>query len=192
MGTDVYAGVDYEKILRLAEQEHDVILWDGGNNDLPFIKPDVHITVVDPLRAGHEIDLLLPWPGELPHVQMFLVINKIDSATPEAVAAVRDSAWRLNPKAVIIEAASPCEVTLPNGMTTLQGQRTLVVEDGPTLTHGEMSYGAGVVTARKLGAELIDPRTFAVGTVFARRTRSTLILVHCSRPWVMARIRRES
>lgn len=163
MGTALYAGVDYERILQRAEADHDVIVWDGGNNDLPFIQPDIHIVVADPLRAGHEIDY---YPGQVNLRRAdVIVVNKIDSATREAVIAVRKSASRLNSAAVVIEAASPYQMRLPDGMTSLRGKRVLVVEDGPTLTHGEMSYGAGVVAAQKQGANLIDPRSFAVGTI---------------------------
>ena len=165
LGNDVYAGVDYERILRMAEREHDVILWDGGNNDLPFIRPDVHITVVDPLRSGNEIDY---YPGQVNLRRAdVVVINKIDSATPDEVVAVRETTRRLNPNATVVEAASPFELTYPQGLSSLNGLKVLVVEDGPTLTHGEMPYGAGVVVARKLGALLIDPRPFAVGTIQA-------------------------
>ncbi len=160
-GNVVYAGVDYEKIIREAEKEADVILWDGGNNDLPFYKPDLHIVVVDPHRPYHEITY---HPGES-NVRLadVIVINKIDTAYPEDVEAVRENVRSVNPKAKIIEAASPISVDSPD---KIFGKKVLVVEDGPTLTHGEMSYGAGVVAAEKYGAvELIDPREYAVGSI---------------------------
>jgi len=159
--TVVYAGVDYEQILRRAEQEADVVIWDGGNNDLPFYVPDLHIVVCDPLRPGHELNY---HPGEA-NLRMAdaAVINKVDSAEPGAVAEVRENIRRLNPGATIVEADSPITVEDEAG---IRGKRVLVVEDGPTLTHGEMSYGAGVVAARRAGAaELVDPRPFAVGTI---------------------------
>jgi len=160
-GSIVYAGVDYERILRDGEREADVILWDGGNNDLPFFVPDVHITVCDPLRAGHEIGY---HPGEanlrLAHA---VVINKIDSASPEQIARVLDSIHWANPRAMRIEAASPITVDHPEW---IRDRRVLVIEDGPTCTHGEMGYGAGVVAARKFGAaDIVDPRPWAVGSM---------------------------
>jgi predicted GTPase len=160
-GTIVYCGVDYEEILERAEKEADVLLWDGGNNDLPFLRPDVHITVVDPLRAGHERRY---HPGEA-NVRMAhaVVINKIDSATPEHIAAVEQSVHELNPTATIVHARSPIHV---EDGEELAGKRILVVEDGPTLTHGEMLFGAGVVAAQRAGAaEIIDPRPYATGTI---------------------------
>ena len=159
-GSIVYAGIDYGEILRQAEQDVDVVIWDGGNNDLPFYAPDVHITVADPLRLGHETGY---HPGEA-NLRMadVVVINKVDSAEPEAVATLRATISSTNPKAEIVEARSP--ITVEEG-TTLAGKRVLVVEDGPTLTHGEMGYGAGVVAARKAGAELVDPRPWAVGSI---------------------------
>ena len=166
MGSTVYAGIDYERILRRAEKDHEVIVWDGGNNDLPFYRPDLHLVVVDPLRPGHEVRY---HPGET-NVRMahVVVINKVDSALPADVIEVRDRVRALNPSASIVEATSP--ISLSNGHV-LAGRRVLVVEDGPTLTHGEMSFGAGVVIARQQGAELVDPRPYAVGTIaqtFAR------------------------
>ncbi|MCD6086361.1 MAG: GTPase [Candidatus Hydrothermae bacterium] len=160
-GNVVYAGVDYGKILAEAEKEADVILWDGGNNDLPFYRPDLHIVVADPLRPYHEVSY---HPGEA-NLRMadVVVINKIDSAYPEDVQIVRDNIVESNPKAIIIEAASP--IVVDDG-SKIRGKRVLVVEDGPTLTHGEMSFGAGVVAAQKYGAaELVDPRENAVGTI---------------------------
>jgi predicted GTPase len=160
-GSIVYAGVDYERILRDGEREADVILWDGGNNDLPFFVPDVHITVCDPLRAGHEIRY---HPGEA-NLRMAhaVVINKIDSASPEQIARVMDSIHWANPSVLRIEAASPISVDTPE---LIRGHRVLVIEDGPTCTHGEMGYGAGVVAARKYGAaDIVDPRPWAVGSI---------------------------
>jgi len=160
-GVVVFAGVDYEKILREAEKEADIILWDGGNNDLPFYASDYHIVVADPHRPGHESNY---HPGEA-NVRLAdaLVINKVDTANPEAVLAVRDSLHTLNPKADIVEAASPIFVDNPDA---IRGKRVLIVEDGPTLTHGEMAYGAGVVAAKRFGAaEMIDPRPYAVGSI---------------------------
>jgi predicted GTPase len=160
-GVLVFAGVDYEKILRMAEQEVDVVLWDGGNNDLPFYRSDLHIVVVDPHRPGHE---LAYHPGEA-NVRRadVLVINKVDTATAEGVLEVRNNLARLNPKATVVEAASPIFVDDPEA---IRGKRVLVVEDGPTLTHGEMAYGAGWVAARRFGAaEIVDPRPFAVGSI---------------------------
>lgn len=162
-GIVVYAGVDYEEILREAEKEADVIVWDGGNNDTPFYRPDIHITLLDPHRPGHE---QLYHPGEA-NLRMadVLLINKVDTANPEAVAQLRRTAAEYNPSAVIIEAASPIFVESPE---MIRGRRVLVIEDGPTLTHGEMPYGAGVVAAGKFGAsELVDPRPYAVGTIAA-------------------------
>jgi predicted GTPase len=159
-GTVVYAGIDYEEILSRAEREADVIVWDGGNNDLPFIRPDVHIVVVDPLRAGHERSY---HPGEA-NVRMAhaIVINKMDSASAEEIAAVEASVKELNSAAEIVRANSP--ITIEGG-ADLKGKRVLCVEDGPTLTHGEMAYGAGVVAARRAGAEIVDPRSYAVGSI---------------------------
>ena len=160
-GMVVYAGVDYEKILRQAEQEAEVILWDGGNNDLPFYKPDLHIVVTDPHRAGHE---LAYHPGEANlRLADAVVINKIDTADLEGVATVRENVRATNPDAVIIEAASPIFVEDP---AAIRGKRVLVVEDGPTLTHGGMAYGAGIVAVRRFGAaEIVDPRPYAVGSI---------------------------
>lgn len=160
-GVIVYAGVDYEQILRQAEQEADVIVWDGGNNDLPFYKPDLHIVVVDPHRAGHE---LAYHPGEA-NLRMadVVVINKVDTANLEDMSRVRENVLTVNPTATLIEAASPIFVDDP---AAIRGKRVLVVEDGPTLTHGEMSYGAGVVAAQRFGArELIDPRPYTVRSI---------------------------
>jgi len=160
-GFVVYAGVDYAAILAEAEKEADVVLWDGGNNDLPFYVPDVHITVVDPHRPGHELTY---FPGRanllMAHV---VVINKIDTATADGVEAVRASIRALNPRARVVEAASPIAVDRP---ADIKGKRVLVVEDGPTLTHGEMAYGSGTVAARVHGAaEIVDPRPFVTGKI---------------------------
>ncbi|MBI4729414.1 MAG: GTPase [Acidobacteria bacterium] len=158
-GTVVYAGVDYVEILGKADAEADVIVWDGGNNDLPFYRPDVHIVVVDPLRAGHERAY---HPGEA-NVRMAdaIVINKVDSASPEQLAEIEASIAELNPRAQVVRARSPITVEGP----AMAGRRVLVVEDGPTLTHGGMSFGAGVIAARRAGAQIIDPRPWAAGTV---------------------------
>jgi len=160
-GRVVYAGVDYEKILRRAEQEADVIVWDGGNNDLPFYAPDLLIVVVDPLRPDHAARY---HPGET-NVRMadVIVINKINSASLDEIEVTRRIARDLNPTATIIEAASP--IFVDDG-ASIQGKRVLVIEDGPTLTHGEMAYGAGWVAAQRHGAaEIIDPRPYAVGSI---------------------------
>lgn len=162
-GVIVYAGVDYEAILRQAEQEVDVVLWDGGNNDFSFYVSDLAIVVADPHRPGHESSY---HPGET-NVRLadVFVINKVDTAVPENVISVRENIRQLNPDAVIIEAASPLFVNEPDA---IQGKRVLVIEDGPTLTHGEMAYGAGWVAAKRFGAaEIVDPRPFAVGLIQA-------------------------
>lgn len=157
----VYAGVDYERILRQAEEEVDIILWDGGNNDLPFYETDLHIVVADPHRPGHELTY---HPGEVnARAADVVVINKIDTAAPEDVIAVHQNIHSLNPDAIVIEAASPLFVDDPQA---IRGKRVLVVEDGPTLTHGDMAYGAGWVAARRFGAaEIVDPRPYAVGSI---------------------------
>jgi predicted GTPase len=160
-GVIVFAGVDYEKIARLAEKEVDIILWDGGNNDLPFYVSDFQIVVADPHRPGHESRY---YPGETNVLLAdVFVINKVDTANPENVINVRESLRRLNARAIQIEAASPLFVDDPEA---IRGKRVLVIEDGPTLTHGEMAYGAGYVAARRFGAaEIVDPRPFAVGSI---------------------------
>ena len=160
-GTVVYAGVDYGAILEQAQKECDVLLWDGGNNDFPFYRPTVFITVADPLRAGHE---LAYHPGETNfRMADVIVINKCDSATPEQIAEVEGSAAAVNPDAMVIRANSPVRLEEDTDIT---GKRVLVIEDGPTLTHGEMKYGAGVVAARKHGAgDIVDPRALAVGSM---------------------------
>ena len=159
-GRVLYAGVDYGAILREAEQEADVVIWDGGNNDFPFYAPDLFVVVADPLRAGHEVEY---HPGET-NLRMAdaIVINKVDSATPEQVATVRDNTARLNPRAEVILAKSALQ--LVGG--EIEGKRVAVVEDGPTLTHGGMTYGAGWFAARNAGAsEIVDPKPYAVGTI---------------------------
>jgi predicted GTPase len=161
VGTVVYAGVDYEEILKAAQAEADVVLWDGGNNDLPFFRPDVHIVVADPHRPGHETRY---HPGEA-NLRMadVVVINKVDTAEPDNVDRVEATARELNPGAVIIRAESPVTVDDPSAV---EGKRVLVIEDGPTLSHGEMTYGAGVVAARAHGAaEIVDPRPYVVGSL---------------------------
>jgi predicted GTPase len=160
-GVIVYAGVDYADILAQAEKEADVILWDGGNNDFSFYVPDLLIVVADPHRPGHEIRY---HPGETNvNLADVFVINKVDTANEENVIRVRETISSLNPHAVIIEAASPLFVDDPD---SIKGKRVLVIEDGPTLTHGEMAYGAGWVAARRFGAaEIVDPRPFAVGSI---------------------------
>ena len=160
-GTVVYAGVDYEAILREAEREADVVVWDGGNNDLPFFASDLEIVVADPHRPGHEISY---WPGEAnfrrAHV---IVVNKVDKASPEGIETVRRNIREYNPSATVIEARSP--IALDDG-PSVAGKRVLAIEDGPTLTHGEMAYGAAVLAASAAGAaELVDPRPFAVGSI---------------------------
>ncbi len=158
-GSVVYAGVDYESVLRAVEEDADVVLWDGGNNDFCFFKADVYITVVDPHRPGHE---LAYYPGEA-NVRLAdaVLINKVDTASPEAVQAVRDNVRSVNPRAMLLHAGSPITVDDP---ATLSGRRVLVVEDGPTVTHGGMRFGAGTLGARSVGAaEIVDPRPFLVG-----------------------------
>lgn len=163
-GNVIYAGVDYAAILEAAENDPqgcDVILWDGGNNDFPFYQPDLMVTVADPHRPGHELSY---YPGEvnlrMAHV---VLINKIDSAPPESIQIVRDNIRKVNPRAIVIEGASPIRVEKPE---VIQGKRVLVVEDGPTLTHGEMKMGAGILAAQKYGAaEIVDPRGVAVGKI---------------------------
>ena len=162
-GVVVYAGVDYEPILRRAEEEADVVVWDGGNNDLPFYRPDLFIVVADPHRPGHGLRY---HPGEANlRAADVVVINKVDTADPEGIAQVRESIYAVNPAAAVVDAASPIFVDAPE---SIRGKRVLVIEDGPTLTHGEMTYGAGVVAARRFGAaELVDPRPYAVGSIAA-------------------------
>jgi len=160
-GIIVYAGVDYEKSLRRAEKEADVIVWDGGNNDLPFYKPDLHIVLADPHRAGNE---LIYHPGET-NLRManVVIINKVDTADPKNVERVKENIRLVNPKAKILEAASPITIDKPE---LIKGNRVLVIEDGPTLTHGNMPYGAGAIISKQLGAsEMVDPRPYAFGSI---------------------------
>ncbi|NPD44905.1 MULTISPECIES: cyclic 2,3-diphosphoglycerate synthase [unclassified Lentimicrobium] len=161
-GNVIYAGVDYEAILRAAENDPDgcdVVLWDGGNNDFPFYVPDLNVTVVDPHRPGHELSY---YPGEVTlRMADVAVINKMDTAAPEAIQIVRDNIAKIAPNAIVVDGASPLKVDDPS---IIKGKRVLVVEDGPTLTHGEMKIGAGTVAAKKYGAkELVDPRPYTVG-----------------------------
>jgi predicted GTPase len=160
-GTIVYAGVDYGMILKEAEKEADVIIWDGGNNDTSFYVPDMQITVVDPHRAGHEMSY---YPGQTNFVTAdVVVINKIDTADPEDIDIVRENIAMFNPEAIVVDGASPVVVEDPG---VIRGKRVLVVEDGPTLTHGEMKFGAGVVAAQKFGAEeIVDPRPYLKGSL---------------------------
>jgi predicted GTPase len=175
-GNLVFAGIDYGAILERAEQEADVVVWDGGNNDIPFIHPDLHLVVVDPHRPGHELRY---HPGET-NLRMAdaCVVNKIDTAPPEGVEAVLESILRVNPDAAVVRAASPFEVE--QDTHEIAGKRVLAIEDGPTLTHGEMSYGAAVLAAKAGGAsELVDPRPFAVGSIkdtFAKYPHVTQLL----------------
>ncbi len=160
-GIIVYAGVDYEKILREAEKEADVIVWDGGNNDLPFYKPDLHIVVADPHRAGHEITY---HPGEA-NLRManVVIINKVDTADPQKVMQVKENIRMVNPDATVLDASSPITVDKPE---LIKGKRALVIEDGPTLTHGNMPYGAGTIITKNSGAsEIVDPKPYAIGSI---------------------------
>lgn len=160
-GTVVYAGVDYERILRQAEQEAEILLWDGGNNDTPFFQPDLHIVVADPLRAGHELSY---YPGET-NLRMadVVIINKVDSATPENVEAVKQNVRGVNPDAVLVEAASPITADEAN---LIRGKRVLAIEDGPTLTHGGMEIGAAYIAAQRFGAsEIVSAAAHAVGSI---------------------------
>ena len=175
MGGVVYAGVDYEEILRKAEKEAEIIIWDGGNNDFPFIKPDLWIVVADPHRPGHEMKY---HPGETNfRAADVIIINKVDTANRDDIQEIFDSIEKANPDAVVIEAASPLFVDNPE---LIRGKRVLVIEDGPTLTHGGMGYGAGYVAAKKFGAkEIIDPRPYAVGSIidtYKKYTHLHLIL----------------
>ncbi len=163
-GNVIYAGVDYEAILRAAEEDPngcDVVLWDGGNNDFPFFKPDLMVVVADPHRPGHEVSY---YPGEINlRIADVVVINKIDSASPENIQTVRNSIARVNPGATVVDAVSPIRVDNPD---VIRGKRVLVIEDGPTLTHGGMKIGAGTVAAQRYGAtELVDPRPYTVGRI---------------------------
>lgn len=158
-GNVIYAGVDYEAILREAEKEADIIVWDGGNNDFPFYRPDLMITIVDPHRPGHELSY---YPGETTlRMADVVIINKMESASPEGIQTVRENIQTLAPKAIVVDAASPLRV---EGAELIRGKRVLVVEDGPTLSHGGMKIGAGTIAARKFGAaSFVDPRPFATG-----------------------------
>lgn len=158
MGGVVYAGVDYEEIIKEAEKEADVIIWDGGNNDYPFYKPDLHIVIADPHRAGHELSY---YAGEI-NLRMadVVIINKIDTAKDEDIKKIEKNVRNANPKAKIIKATSPIKIE-----GDIKGKRVLVVEDGPTLTHGEMKFGAGTIAAMKENAEIIDARKYAVGSI---------------------------
>ncbi len=160
MGVTVYAGVDYAKILEQAEREADVITWDGGNNDFPFFRPDLQIVVTDPHRAGHEISY---YPGET-NLRMadVVIINKVETADYKDIETVRENIEKYNPRATIIEAASPVRV---EDIELIRRKRVIVVEDGPTVTHGEMPYGAGYIAAKKAGATIVDPRPYAVGSI---------------------------
>jgi len=172
----IYAGVDYEKILREAEKEADVIIWDGGNNDFSFIKPDLLITIADPHRADHEISY---YPGELNiRAADVVIINKVNTAKKEDIETVRNNVKQINPTAKIIDGISTVEAEDPE---MIHGKRVLVIEDGPTVTHGGMEYGAGTVAAKRNGAkEIIDPRSFAVGSIidtFDKYTHLTNVLL---------------
>jgi len=159
-GTTVYAGADYAAILKEAQKEADVIIWDGGNNDTPFLKPDLEIVVTDPHRAGHEV---LYHPGEVNLLRAdVVIINKVDSAFKEAVETVRRNVEDRNPHALVIETDSVVKV---ENAERLKGKKVLVIEDGPSLTHGEMAFGAGVIAAQRAGATLMDPRPYAVGSI---------------------------
>jgi predicted GTPase len=163
-GNVIYSGVDYEAIVRSAEKEADVIIWDGGNNDMPFYDADLVITVTDPHRPGHELSYYPSLTNLL--IADVVVINKIDSASPENIQTVRDNIAKYNPSAQVIEAASPISLDKPEDMKFIKGKRVLVVEDGPTLTHGEMKFGAGIIAAKKFGAkEIVDPRKYAVKSI---------------------------
>ncbi|MHC4453696.1 MAG: cyclic 2,3-diphosphoglycerate synthase, partial [Planctomycetota bacterium] len=160
-GTIVYAGIDYEAILRKAEDEADMIIWDGGNNDLPFFKPDVHITLVDPHRPGHEVTF---YPGETNLIMAnIVIISKEEHVNVENIIKVKENIKKTNPKATIIDAA--LHITVENS-EKIKDRKVLAVEDGPTLTHGGMSYGAAVIAARQYGSsKLVDPRPFAIGSI---------------------------
>jgi len=159
-GIVVYGGVDFAEILEAAEKEADIIVWEGGNNDIPFYKPDLHIVVADALRPGHEVGY---YPGEVNLMMAdVMIINKVASARPEDVEKVRTNIRKYNPEATIIDAASAIFIKEPE---KIKGKKVLVIEDGPTLTHGEMGYGAGTLAAQRAGAEIVDPRPFAVGSI---------------------------
>ena len=170
-GVVVYAGVDYEPILRQAEEEADVVVWDGGNNDPPFYRPNLYIVITDPHRPGHGLRF---HPGEVNlRSADVIVINKVDTANLEGILQVRESIFAVNPEATVVEGASPIFVEDPKA---IRGKRVLVIEDGPTLTHGGMTYGAGVVAAKRFGAaELVDPRPYAVRSIAATLEKYTHI-----------------
>jgi len=160
-GITVFAGVDYGEILAQAEKEVDIIVWDGGNNDLPFYRPDLHIVVVDPHRPGHELTY---HPGET-NLRManVVIVNKVDTADPQKVAQVKENVKMVNPSATVLDAASPITADKPD---EIKGKRALVIEDGPTITHGSMAYGAGTILVENSGAyEIVDPRPYAVGSI---------------------------
>jgi len=160
-GIVVYAGVDYGKILEEAQKEADLIVWDGGNNDLPFFKPDLHIVVTDPHRAGHE---LAYYPSEVNlRLANVVIVNKVDTADPAKVEQVKENVKSVNPNAMILDAASPITADKPE---LIEGKRVLVIEDGPTVTHGNMLYGAATIAAKKFGAkEVVNPKPYAVGSI---------------------------
>jgi len=159
-GIIVYAGIDYEKILQEAEKDADIIVWDGGNNDLPFYKPDLHIVVADPHRAGHEITY---HPGEANLLMAnVVIINKVDTADPKNVEKVKENVRKVNPNARILDAASPITADKPE---LIKGKRVLVIEDGPTITHGNMPYGAAAILSRRLGGEIVNPKPYAMGSI---------------------------
>jgi len=160
-GIVVYAGVDYARILKEAQKEADLIVWDGGNNDLPFFKPDLHVVVADPHRAGHE---LAYYPGEANlRLADVVIVNKVDTADPAKVVQLKENVKSVNPTATVLDAASPITVDKPE---LIRGKRVLVIEDGPTLTHGSMPYGAGLIAAKNLGAqEIVNPKPYAVGSI---------------------------
>jgi len=160
-GIIVYAGVDYARILEEAQKEAEIIVWDGGNNDVPFFKPNLHIVVADPHRAGHELTY---YPSEV-NLRManIVIVNKVDTADPLNVERVKSNVKQVNPDALILEAASPITVDKPE---IIKGKRVLVIEDGPTVTHGNMAYGAATIAAKRFGAEeIVDPRPYAVGSI---------------------------
>ena len=160
-GIVVYAGVDYARILKEAQKEADLVVWDGGNNDMPFFKPDLHIVVADPHRAGHE---LAYYPGEANlRLADVVIVNKVDTADPAKVVQLKENVKSVNPTATVLDAASPITVDKPE---LIRGKRVLVIEDGPTLTHGSMPYGAGLIAAKNLGAqEIVNPKPYAVGSI---------------------------
>lgn len=173
-GFVIFSGIDYEKILRMAEKEADVIIWDGGNNDTPFVKPNLHICLVDPHRAGHELSY---HPGETNFRSAnYIVVNKVDSADPKDVQTVIENTKRVNPDAIIIQTDSPVTVENPE---LVEGKRVLVLEDGPTITHGSMSFGAGILAAKQYNAIIVDPKPYLIGSIkdaFAKYTQLDMAL----------------